>query len=79
MSHLKFDIILMMRCLLLATRLVIFGQDSGLHPIDIPLFFPVYSTSPLIMVNQMDLCSNISHLYTVSTLNKRTMVKRFSL
>ena len=42
-----------------------FWQDSGLHPIDIPVFFPVYSTSPLIMVNQMDLCSNIPHLYTI--------------
>ena len=43
-GRLKFDMMLMIGCLLLATRLVNFWQHSGLHPIDIPVdFITVYS------------------------------------
>ena len=77
MSHFKFDIILMVGCLLLATRLVNFWQ-SCLHQIDIPVaFFPVHLTSTLIMANQMNLCFNIPHLCTVSIGNKTTPFKDF--
>ena len=78
MSHFKFDMMLMMVCLLLAARLVNFLQHSGLHPIDIPVdFFPVYSTSTLITANQTNLCSNIPHLCTISILNRSTRFKDF--
>ena len=78
MSHSQFDMMLMMGCLLLATRLVTFWQHSGLHPVDIPVdFFSVYSTSTLIMANQMNLCSNIPHLCTISILNRSTRFKDF--
>ena len=69
---------LLTECLLLATRPVAFWQHSGLHPIDIPVdFFPVYSTSTLITANQMNLCSNIPHLCTISILNRSTWFKDF--
>ena len=78
MSHFKFDIMMMVGCLLFAARLVSFWQSSGVHPIDIHVdFFPVYSTSTLITANQMNLCSNIPHLCTVSILNKATRFKDF--
>ena len=78
MSHLKFDMMLMIGCLLLAARLVNFWQHSGLHPIDIPVdFFPVYSTSTLIKASQTNLCSNIPHLCTISILNRSTRFKDF--
>ena len=65
-------------CLLIAARLVSFWLSSGLHPIDIHVdFFPVYLTSTLIMANQMNLCSNILHLCTISILNKTTQFKDF--
>ena len=68
----------MLGCLLLATRLVTFWQHSGLQPIDIPVdFFPVYSTSTLITANQMNLCSNIPHLCTISILNRSTRFTYF--
>ena len=69
---------MMIGCLLFAARLVSFWQSSGVHPIDIHVdFFTVYSTSPLITANQMNLCSNIPHLCTVSILNKATRFKDF--
>ena len=69
---------MMVGCLLFAARLVSFWQSSGVHPIDIHVdFFPVYSTSTLITANQMNLCSNIPHLCTVSILNKATRFKDF--
>ena len=75
-GHFKFDMMLMIGCLLLETRLVNFWQHSGLHSIDIPVdFFPVYSTSDLITANQMNLCSNIPHLCTISILNRSTRFK----
>ena len=78
MSHFKFDIMMMVGCLLFAARLVSFWQSSGVHPIDIHVdFFPVSSTSTMIMANQMNLCSNIPHLCTVSILNKATWFKDF--
>ena len=87
MSHFKFDMMLMMGCHLLAIRLVTFWQHSGLHPIDIPVdLFPVYSTSTLIMANQMNLCSNqwpighcsnIPHICTISILNRSTRFRDF--
>ena len=76
--HLKFDMMLIMGCLLLATRLVTFWQHSGLHPFDIPVdFFPVYSISTLVTANQMNLCSNIPHLCTISILKRSTLLKYF--
>ena len=78
MSHFKFDIMMMVGCLLFAARLVSFWQSSSEPPIDIHVdFFPVYSTSTLITANQMNLCSNIPHLCTVSILNKATRFKDF--
>ena len=69
---------LMIGCLLLATRLVNFWQHSGLHSIDIPVdLFPVYSTSTLITANQMNLCSKIPHFCTISILNRSTRFKDF--
>ena len=63
-------------CLLFAARLLSFWQSRGIHPIDTHVdFFPVYSTSTLITANQMNLCSNIPHLCTVSILNKTTRFK----
>ena len=57
---------------------VSFWQSSGLHPIYIHVdFFSMYSTSTLITANQINLCSNIPHLCTVSTLNKTTRLKDF--
>ena len=77
-GHFKFDMMLMIGCLLLATRLVNFWQHSGLHSIDIPVdLFPVYSTSTLITANQMNLCSKIPHFCTISILNRSTRFKDF--
>ena len=68
---------LMVGCLLIATRLVNFWQH-GLHPVDIPVdFFPVYSTSTLITANQTNLCSNIPHLCTISILKRSNRFKDF--
>ena len=78
MSHFKFDMMLMVGCLLIATRLVNFWQHSGLHPVDISVdFFPVYSTSTLITSNQTNLCSNIPHTCTISILKRSTRFKDF--
>ena len=78
MKHFKFEIMLLVGYLLLATRLVIFWQNSGLHSIDIPVdFFPVHSTSTLAAANQMNLCFKIPYLFTISFLNKTNPFKEF--
>ena len=77
-GHFKFDMMLMIGCLQLATRPVNFWQHRCLHSIEIPVvFFLVYSTSTLIMANQMNLCSNIPHFCTISILNRSTRFKDF--
>ena len=69
---------MMVGCLLFEAGLVSFWQSSGLHTIDIYVdFFPVCSTLTLITANQMNPCSNIPHLCTVSILNKATRFKNF--